>query len=89
MPEDFPVPESASEPHDETQRHQAVHLQRVRDGVHPVAPPEAAHAHPQSKTVGRPGQITRCPYSPAGIEHVNPFAPPSGREGAQVSHLWP
>lgn len=27
VPEDFPVSQSASEPHDETQRHQTVHLQ--------------------------------------------------------------
>lgn len=49
VPEDIPVPEPASEPHDETQRHPTVHLQRVWDGVHPVAPPETAHAHSQSR----------------------------------------
>lgn len=49
VPEDVPVPEPASEPHDEAQRHPAVHLQRVWHGVHPVAPPETAHAHSQSR----------------------------------------
>lgn len=45
VPEDLPVPEPASEPHDEAQRHPAVHLHRVWHGIHPVAPPETAHAH--------------------------------------------
>lgn len=52
MPEDVPVPEPAAEPHDEAQRHPAVHLQRMRDGVHPVAPSQAAHAHSQSRRNG-------------------------------------
>lgn len=47
MPKDFPVPESTSEPHDETQRHPTLHLQRMWDGVYPITPPEAAHAHSQ------------------------------------------
>ena len=45
VPEDLPVPQPAPEPHDETQRHQAVHLHRMWNGVHPVAPLKAAHTH--------------------------------------------